>query len=561
MDNRENESSMDREQLEQEQQGTTSGQVGLKSEKLRQESKATRPSERLRRDNAPSSDADVGNTPRTRKAVKKAAQSGKRMEKSNDKLNSAREKANAQKPEKKPGAIKSAGRVAHDETWRYVHGKLHQVERENVGIEAAHKAELAGERLVQKTTRTMKRHMRTRPYRQVRKWERKNLRSKAEQSYRQLIQDHPHLRSNPVSRLWQKQRLKRQIRKQTREAVKHGKQTVKFTERLTRLVTVFVKRNPKLLLIGLTLFLLIMILQSCMAGMASIGNGLISAVSGTSYGSSDADIEAVEASYTTLEKELRERLARIEIDYPHVEEYRYAVDEIGHDPFELTSYLTAKYGSYTSSQVQAELQALFEQQYRLTITEIVEVRYRTETRTDTWTETDPETGEVTTHSDSYTVEVPYDYPILHVSLRNHSLGVVALANLDAQQQERYAIYQRTKGNRPHLFAGNIYAHDGNTPITMYHPKHWLTRSLPLSLRKRRNIWATLMYGAVPPRQLPLIVRALSAMCLISPVCTRWAGLPRRAFLIRAKRLHYRKPSPAISFSSPEPMTVPDLCRI
>lgn len=451
------------------------GQVGPKSGKLRQESKQPRPSERLRHEEPPSpgdGEANARAAPSARHTDKKAAQSGKRMEKSGDKLNAAREKAAAQKPPKKPGPIQSAARVAHDQTWRYVHGKLHQVERENVGTESAHKAELAGERLVRGGIRFMKRHVRTRPARQARKWERKSLRAKADYAYRQLVQENPGLQSNPVSRLWQKQRLKRQVRKQTREAAKHGKKAVKFTDKIARTVAVLVKRNPKLLLIGLALFLLIVVLQSCMAGMASIGNGLISVVGGTSYGSSDRDIEAVEASYTALEKDLRERLARIERDYPGYDEYRYAVDEIGHDPFELASYLTAKYGGYTPAEVQAELQALFGQQYTLTITETVEVRYRTETRTDTWTETDPETGETITHSDTYTVEVPYDYFILNVTLRNQSLGAVAIANLDTEQQEQYDIYQKTKGNRPNLFAGNIYAHAGEYTDYDIPPEAW-----------------------------------------------------------------------------------------
>ena len=81
----------------------------------------------------------------------------------------------------------------------------------------------------------------------------------------------------------------------------------------------------------------------------------------------------------------------------------------------------------------------------------MEVRYRTET--DTWTD---ENGE--THTDTY--EVPYDYYILNVSLKNKSLGAVALANLDPEQTERYLIYQKTKGNRPYLFEGNIYVHPG-----------------------------------------------------------------------------------------------------
>lgn len=149
---------------------------------------------------------------------------------------------------------------------------------------------------------------------------------------------------------------------------------------------------------------------------------------------SDDDIETVEADYTALENDLRERLARIESDYPHIDEYRYSVDEIGHDPFELASYLTAKFDEYTPAMVQAELQFLIEQ-------------HRTETRTDS-------------EGNSYTVQVPYNYYILNVTLRNHSLGAVAMANLDPVQLERYLVYQQTKGNRPYLFEDNIYAHPG-----------------------------------------------------------------------------------------------------
>ncbi|MDD3229730.1 MAG: C40 family peptidase [Oscillospiraceae bacterium] len=202
-------------------------------------------------------------------------------------------------------------------------------------------------------------------------------------------------------------------------------------------------------------FLLIVVLQSCMGALTTIGNGMISVVGGTSYVATDEDIEAVESNYTALEKALRDKLARIERDYPSYDEYRYSVDEIGHDPFELASYLTAKYDDYTPAQVQAELQSLIKQQYTLTITQTVEVRYRTETRTDTWTDEDGNS-----HSDTYTVEVPYNYYILNVSLRNHSLGAVALANLNPEQTERYLIYQKTKGNRPNLFEGNIYTHPG-----------------------------------------------------------------------------------------------------
>ncbi len=442
----------------------TSGHVGPKSpnSKYRQHSEQARPSDRLRSDdmpphNSPGSDEKTSGTSGKKGArdTNRLKKSKLRAERSGEKLNTARDKLAAQKSPKKPGPVKTAGRAARFQAWRYVHGKIHEVEHENVGTEAAHRTELVGETAVRGTTRFIKHRIRTHPARQVRKWERRDIRAKADFQYRTMVQEHPELKSNPVSRLWQKRRLKKQYAKQAREAAKHGKQAVRFTEKIARTVTAFVKRNPKILLIGLVLFLLILILQSCMASLATIGNGLIGAVGGTSYVSSDSDIEAVETSYTGLETDLREKLSHIESDYPGYDEYRYSVDEIGHDPFELASYLTAKFGEYTPDKVQAELQSLFRQQYALTVTKTVEVRYRTETRTDTWTD---ENG--TTHHDTYTVEVPYNYYILNINLKNKSLGAVAMANLDAEQQARYAVYQKTQGNRPKLFEDNIYAYPG-----------------------------------------------------------------------------------------------------
>ena len=453
----------------------TSGQHGPKLKqggKLRQESEQARPSERLRHEDETPPPGDGGPAPGDKagaapKSDKKAARDNKRYEKSGRKadrsgakLDAACEKLAAQKPPKKPGIGKSIGRAAKYQAWRYVHGKIHEVEHENVGIEAAHKTELAGEKVIRGTTRFVKHRTRTRPARQVRKWEHRDIKAKADFQFRTMAREHPELNKNALSRFFQKQRIKKRYQKQAREAAKQGARTAVTTKKIAGAVVRFVRSNPKVILIAACLFLLIVILQSCMAALTSIGNGVMGAVGGTSYVSSDSDIETVEADYTALETALREKLARIESDYPSYDEYCYSVDEIGHDPFELASYLTAKYDDYTPAEVQAELQFLLGRQYTLTVTETVEVRYRTETRTDTWTETDPVTGETTTYSDTYTVEVPYDYYILNVSLRNKSLDAVALANLDPEQTERYLVYQKTQGNRPYLFEGNIYVHPG-----------------------------------------------------------------------------------------------------
>lgn len=100
-------------------------------------------------------------------------------------------------------------------------------------------------------------------------------------------------------------------------------------------------------------------------------------------------------------------------------------------------------------EVQATLQWLFEQQYELTLTEVVEIRTRTTSSTDL------ETGETTTE------EEDYEYYILKVKLRNKGLNsVISNSGLSEDDMERYRILLQTRGNRPDIFGNDIYATPG-----------------------------------------------------------------------------------------------------
>jgi cell wall-associated NlpC family hydrolase len=55
------------------------------------------------------------------------------------------------------------------------------------------------------------------------------------------------------------------------------------------------------------------------------------------------------------------------------------------------------------------------------------------------------------------VEVPYDYYILHVTLKNKDISILATNNLTPEEYEMFGIYMETQGNKSYLFAGNIYA--------------------------------------------------------------------------------------------------------
>ena len=105
---------------------------------------------------------------------------------------------------------------------------------------------------------------------------------------------------------------------------------------------------------------------------------------------------------------MRSQVDHIESTHPGYDEYRYSLDEIGHNPYELASYLTVVFEDYTRAEVQAALRHLFEQQYELILEEEVEIRTRTETRIGTQTHTDPETGETWEEEYEYEVEVEYE---------------------------------------------------------------------------------------------------------------------------------------------------------
>lgn len=321
-----------------------------------------------------------------------------------------------------------------DEARPYTHRKIHEVEHENVGVESAHKAELLAEAGVHKATRYTKWRIREHPARQVEKWEHKTMKANANLHYQQMAQEHPELQSSFLSRMAQKWKIKREYAKQAREAARQGAKAAgaaaTTTEKAAAYAARFVRRHKSGVIIILLLFCLFLILNSIFSALPSLGTGMMNAVVGTSYTAEDEDILGANEDYTALENELRQKIANIERTHPGYDEYRYNVDELGHNPYELTSYLIAKFRTYTRENVQSELRALFEAQYKLTLTEEVEIRYRTET--DTWTDEDG-----TTHTDTY--EVPYEYYILHVRLQNKTLPVVVNSLLDAEQKEIYDI--------------------------------------------------------------------------------------------------------------------------
>ena len=341
------------------------------------------------------------------------------------------------------------------------HGKIHEVEGENTGVESGHKAEELAERGAGGALRWERRHRKLKPYRKAAKAERKAVKANANYLYQKTLHDNPQLASgNPLNRFFQKQRLKRQYAKAARVAKSAGgaAQTTKKTAEATakaakraaaeaKKTASFVVRHWKGCLIVLVALLLVMLLlgglQSCSLLFGGTGGG----VGISSYQSEDADILAAEAAYCALEAELQAYLDSYESSNSY-DEYHYDLDEIKHDPYVLASILSALHdGAWTAGEVQGTLQMLFDKQYILTETVVKERRYYIET--DTWTD-----EEGVTHTDSY--RVYYDYYICTVTLENFNLSHVPVYIMGEEDLSEYALYMSTLGNRPDLFGSSEY---------------------------------------------------------------------------------------------------------
>ena len=340
----------------------------------------------------------------------------------------------------------------------FVHNKIHSVEKDNSGVEGAHKSEELAERGARYGTQKLKQGYRShklKPYREAAKAEKAAFRANMDFQYHKTLHENPQLTSNPISRFWQKQKIKRQYAKEARNTAKGIKGAAERTRKAaakaaekTKQTAAFVARHPAGVAIAVGVLLLFIMVMSGLSSCGAMFSGTLNGVLGTSYTSEDSDLVEVENSYAGLENELQSRIDNIERDNPGYDEYRYDLANIGHNPHELASYLTAKYQSYTCAEVQSELQRIFNQQYKLTLTEEVEIRYREEERTDTWTDEDGNE-----HTDTYTVQVPYEYYILNVKLTNTPLSTIAENNLTPEQLEMYRVYLQTSGNKPLIFGG------------------------------------------------------------------------------------------------------------
>ena len=370
-----------------------------------------------------------------------------------------------EKPFKEDSPVKKmAGRTGSEFT-NFAHGKVAEVEKENSGVEGAHKTEQKAE----DTYRFVKRHYKNKEQRQrkkVAKLEKKQFKKEVSFRYQKFLEENPEMQEKTLKKQlqkrMQKQRIKREYAKARRagQAAKNTKEaavkSANFTTTVAKKLQEIAAKHASLLAtVAAFGVLLIMIMTSISSCGAMFPEGMSTTLAG-SYMSVPAEIDAADLAFSELEMELQKEIDSIETDYPDYDEYRYNLDAIGHDPFALISYLSAVHTEFTAADVQGEIESLFDEMYELTLNPTTETRTRTVTKTGTRTVTNAD-GTTSTETYTYEEEEEYTVTILEVTLTAKDLNVVAAGHMDSEQKEIYALYNETHGLTQQFY----------TPLNLY----------------------------------------------------------------------------------------------
>lgn len=350
-----------------------------------------------------------------------------------------------EKPFKQESLSKTTMRRMQTESRNFVHGKIAENEKENSAVEGAHKTEQKAEELFG----FVKRHYKGKEARQrakISKLEKKQFQKEVNFQYQKFLEENPQMQKKALQKRLQKQRIKREYMKarQKGAATKAAQEAVSKTANTAtaiakKLQEIASKNAGVLITVGIMAVLLVMIMtsvSSCGAMFADTQSTVLAA----SYLSEPAEIDATDLQFTRLELDLQNEIDNIETDYPGYDEYSYNLGEIGHNPFTLIGYLSAVHTEFTASEVESEVQALFDEMYTLTLTPDTETRTRQVQSTDA-------DGNPLYDADGNPVmeEEEYEVSILRVVLTVKPLETIVAGKMDAEQTEIYAMYAETGG--------------------------------------------------------------------------------------------------------------------
>ena len=408
-----------------------------------------------------------------RRAARKAANAEKKAEKAQVKLEKAESKLPTErtfhvrrepnksgkikskvklekdvKPQNRPDSFLQAGAqgVAATVTGAVksrVHGKITEYEQDNAALKAAHETEKVGESALKFTKDAIKRENDREKKAVYRKTERLRFERDSAVKKANTRKSQLQFEEAKVKKQRREAARKAQQKKQRKEAQKAAKKTEnavqKAAQTTEKAVAGIVKAlsNPVVIIILLIVAVLLVFVMCLVSIFASIGSESGVAVILSSYTSEDEQMNQANDYMTQLETDLAARIQGIEEQYPDYDEYRYSIGQIGHNPYDLISYLTAKYQTFEFENVKGDIDALFDALYSFSATGKEEQRQKTVTYT--------ENGVTKTKTVTYTVKV------LEISLSATEFDEVVRSLLTDEQYAQYELLKQTQGNRSDLF--------------------------------------------------------------------------------------------------------------
>ena len=343
--------------------------------------------------------------PSLKKPIRKAEKAAEKLDKTKSKLPT---KINGQ--EKKPPS--KLVHITADTPIDVLATQFHREAKEsdNTAAEAVD----AGVGTLQ-TVREVSYHKKLKPYRAAVRAE-----TKADAANLRVLEKETQEFTQKSSRMQQKRYVKREYMKAKRSSENTAKaseiaaRAAADTAEKAKQAVEFVRTHPKGVVIALAIILFLLIFTSLVSSCSVMLEGMLGGIGASTYQSEEEDMLEAEAVYRAMEEELQYTLDNYEFMYPGYDEYRITGEVSGHDPYVLTSILSAIYEKYTIEDVHDTLDRIFSLQYQL------EERVRR--------------------------------GVCAVKLSVKPMDEVARTILTDEQYERYKLYMETKGNYPELFS-------------------------------------------------------------------------------------------------------------
>lgn len=344
----------------------------------------------------------------------------------------------------KAGA-KSVGQTVSTSISGAIHGQISKYEDDNQTLKAAHGTEKVAESALRSTKnaiKTINENQKNAPYRKASKLKFQREQTEQKLTYHKAALENPNIRGDNKA-VKQAMKKSQQKRNQVNNAKKAKKTTTKVKEVAKKAEEKIVKAiaSNKWAILIIVIFLIVFALLGTFG--TSIATSLVDGgtqMVATTYTADDEDIYSAEGYLAGRESELSDYISNIPNYYVGWNEYNYYLDDIGHDPYQLISYLSAVEIAFDyDSEIQALIDEIYNEMYTLEIVSTHEVRSYT------YTEIDEEGNEVE-------VTVYYDYYILDVTLTTADFESVIKPKLEALGvYDLYLAMLENKGGKPNLF--------------------------------------------------------------------------------------------------------------